>query len=193
MSQAFKQQILLGLFVLCVFYFIHPSEAQIKFFSKRTNLRRQHSLPSTSRDVVLPQRTRLPERINSYENNNLRTQSSTSDIYRSISSPSLNRGNSPAIMRSNLHMQAASALNIRVAQQQQKTLMQRFKLNPKRITSIGNALKYGAIGAAGVGGVISISNAFTDSKIETKSDGEDTTKPSIAIATSGFKVRIGEK
>lgn len=201
MSQAFKRQIFSGLFVLCAFYFIHQSEAQIKFFPKRTSssniLRRHHSAPSTMRDAVAHPRPRprIPDRLNSYENINLRASSSTSDIYRSISSSSINRANSPALMRgtSNLHIQAASALNMEQVSRRQNTLLQRLKPNPARITSIGNALKYGAIGAAGVGGVISISNAFAGSEKEIKNVGEDTTELSIVNTTTGIKVRIGEK
>lgn len=176
MTPSFEQRIVFGLLVLCAFYH-SPAEAHFKFFPSRSLSgavrQRQPSLPSTSR--TSDSHRRLPSHsaesaTNSMRSVNLHSSgSSTSDIYRSASSPALERAGSPMQMHemSNLHRQAASSLNIRsVNTQRQNTLMQRFRPSPERIISIGKYLKNGAIASAGVGGFISVVNLFS-------SDSED--------------------
>lgn len=82
----------------------------------------------------------------------------------SSSAPSLNNANSPAIMLESfsLHRQAASLLNKQAINAQQKnTMLQRLKPNSDRLNSIAKFIKNSAIGAAGVGGVVSISSTLS--------------------------------
>lgn len=194
MTMLFKLRFVFGLSALCWLHFI-PSEAQIKLFSRKNlqvNIPRQRpSLPSTSRVLTSNRQPpiQMTARVNSMESINLQPlSSSTSDIYRSISETSLNRPNSPAIMReiSNLHRQAAATLNSRnlniVQPQPENTLIQRLRPSTERMSLIGKYIKNGGIGVAAAGGFISVVNAFasddnnnSSKEKELKNDNENVT------------------
>lgn len=174
MSSSFNRRIVFGLFVLCVLHSF-PTEAHFKLFSKQSTsntLRRSHlTSPSTSQALESHRQRPL------HSSSSSSSAASTSDVYRSASSPTLNTANSPSLMQEiSLHREAASTLNLGrvniVRQNQQRTLLQRLKPNLERINSIGKYIKNGAIAAAGTGGIISIANAFSNNseKKENSSD-----------------------
>lgn len=173
MSTAFKRQILFGLLVLCTY---HVSEAQIRFFQKlQTNTLRQRALPIPSTSQNLNINRQVPSHSSavlskSMETINLHSKSSSlsssqSDVFRSLSASSLNTAKSPAIMAdaSKLHKQAASLLNIKNVNTpyREKTVLQRLRPNPERVSQIGKYLKNSAIAAAGAGGIISMVNILS--------------------------------
>lgn len=154
-----------GLFVLCVFnsFFV---EAHFKMTVK--------SSPSTRIGPQLPAVPSSSQTLNLHRTNpalssqtsltsmsevNLRSpSSSSSNIYRSASSPSLNLGNSPSIMREMTHVQAASVLNSAGLSQLQRSppIMHRMIPNMDSIRSVGKYVKTGALTVAAVGGAIDI-------------------------------------
>lgn len=169
----FSVQILFGLLVLCVFY--QPSE-QFKFFSRKTPSQPpvpmrpipQRPIPVHSRQRPLQSRQQP-----------LSSGTSSSDIYRSISEPSLSGRNSPPSLRGRnsppsltgrnsqemheIHLQAASALNTGAINTPQRShsLMGRVRYNPEKFDVYRKYLKEIAIYTAGVGGAIAIAKSFS--------------------------------
>lgn len=127
----------------------------------------QHPIPSTS-GVINPHRQapRLTSTsLESFKSVNLGSSShSLMDSHRSISTPMLNNELSSAILHEveSTHSRAAASLNIErfnIEQTQQRSsLLQRLRPNPERINTYVKYLKNTAIGAAGIGGVIIISD-----------------------------------
>lgn len=180
MTPSFKLRIVFGLFVLCVFN-LCLTKAQMNFFSKiQRNTLRQRTLaiPSTSQNMNLNRQRPLHSSVAaSMESINLHSKSpssslssSQSDVYRSLSSPSLNTVKSPAMMKemTNLHKQAASTLNMNVGNNpfRQKTFLERLRPNPEKVSLVGKYLKNAAIAAAGTGGIITLVNQFSSESVE---------------------------
>lgn len=174
MLPAFKLQILFGLFVLCIY---HTLEAQMNPFRKtKTNPFTQPPLrnPSISGNIFqrpLPSTSAMRKSI---ELLNLQSKppspsaslSSKSDVYRTVSLPSLNTAKTSAIMVEtvDMHKQAASILNI--PHRTNPFSFQRMWPNSQTMKIAAKYLKNSAIGVAGVGGVISVTNFFTSASLE---------------------------
>lgn len=178
MTSSFAQRFVFGLLVLCVF---QSTEAHFKVLPKQSSpatlRQRQSLLPSTSRTLDLhrqPPSHAQRSSTNSMSTVNLHSSdSSASDIYRSASSPTLNKPNSPVIMQDvdSLHRHAASSLNMRTLNiHRENTLLQRLRPSPERMISIGKYIKNGAIATAGTGGVIIIANVFQSNSGDSNSE-----------------------
>lgn len=192
----FSVRILFGLLVLCLFY--QSSEAQFGFFSRKTSPQRVLPLPRPSVPLrPIPQRP-LPmqprQRPSQPRQQPLSSGTSSSDIYRSISEPSLSGRNSPPSLsgrnyppslgrrnsppslggRDSLpmheisHGEAASALNRDIINTPQRShsLINRVRFNPKKFDAIRKYLKEIAIYTAGGGGAIVIAKSFSSSDCE---------------------------
>lgn len=189
MSSSFKQRIVFGLLVLCVFYFF-PTEARFNLFPKKSisntfhqqqqqqqmsfrlssetlNLRRNqplHALQSTSMETV---NLRAPSSL-------LSSSSSSSNIHRSASSPTINNANSPALMQesSSLHRQAAISLNLGGAANihRENTIIQRLRPRLESMNAVAKYVKNGAIGVAGAGGIASLVRSFSNGNSERASN-----------------------
>lgn len=180
---SFVHRIVFGLLVLCVFHSF-LAEARFKFLPNlsSTNIlrQRQSSLPQISRAIESNRQQPLHARgssANSMQTIHLHSSdSSTSDIYRSASSPTLNRAHSPAIMRDveSLHRQAASSLNLRaINAHRENTLLQRFRPSSERMSLVAKYLKNSAIAAAGTGGVLALADTFQSSRSEKGGSNDD--------------------
>lgn len=192
MTQSFERIFVIGLLVLCAFC---QSEAFFKApfkQSQSSSVRQRHLLLSAETSNLNRQRAlNVPGSLaNSMTSVNLHSaSSSSSNVYRSASSPTLNTADSPALMRetSSLHRQAASTLNAGTTLnvQRQNTLLQRLRPDPERLNSIGKYLKNGAIAVGGTGGFISIVNLFpSKSKEETEEEKSSSGDSIIAVTTT---------
>lgn len=194
MSTSVKEIILFGLLVLSV----SSTEAHFKLFEKESTsntirLRQQASSASQAN---------THRRIPSHSTSSSSSAASTSDLYRSLSSPTLNTANSPPIMQEiSLHREAAASLNsggINIMQPRRSNiLMQRLRPNPEQLKKIGTFMKYAAIGAAGTGGSISIYNAFSTNDMQAQKNDEqnaslDTTTTTTTTAQPEMNNPLGE-
>lgn len=154
LSSPFKLKIVCGLSVLCVFHSFFADAVKIPFkVPSETNILRRGIAHHTS--------------MNSMMEINLNSRTSSSTIFRSVSSPTLNIGKTPSIMREMSHKEAASILNVvRSSPQlrQRPPLIQRMKPSQSTFETMGKYLKNGAITTAGAGGVLVIVNAFDGDK-----------------------------
>lgn len=177
MSTFDKQIIVFGLLVLT----ISSTEAHFKPFEKpstSTNIRLRSQASSFSR-------RRIPSQMSSSSS----VGGSTSDIYRTASSPTLNTANSPSIMQEiSLHREAAASLNsgrVNIFQpRRSNNPIRRLMPNSEQLSKIGTVFKYSAIGAAGVGGSISIIKAFSKDSSQTEKNDEQNTSLSTTTTTA---------
>lgn len=169
---SFQLQIVFGLLALSVFYSFE-TEARFKLFPKNSSpstvLQRPLSMPSTSQALeshrLRPFSAASP--ASSIVTVDLHPPSSTlsSDSYRSVSLQSLNKANSPSIMREShsLHRQAASTLNlesIKIVQPPANKPLRRLIPNAERMNSIAKYIKNSGIGVAAAGGAVTLVDLF---------------------------------
>lgn len=95
---------------------------------------------------------------------------SSSTIYRSQSSPSLNTAHTSSIMQA-MHTPVASVLNVNrlsmLEPQNRPSVLRRYKpsaANIEQIKTIGKYLKNAAIASAGTAGIITIADAFSNDR-----------------------------
>lgn len=171
----FEPRIVFGLLVLGAFYSF-PTEARFNIFSKKSSLNNLHQ-QQQQQQLAIRQTMNLRRQqplhalqSSSMESVNLKSHSSSlssssSNIYRSASSQTLNNANSPALMRetSSLHRQAALSLNMgRANVQRGNSMLQRLKPNPASLNIMAKYAKNSAIAVAGAGGIASIVNALSN-------------------------------
>lgn len=149
--------------------------------------------PSTSRNINLNLQRSLPSATaisKSLESINLHSNPpSPSSVQRAVSLQSLKTARPSATMAEvlNLHKQAASILNsgnVNIPPRPNSFSLQRLKPNPQTVRLMGKYLKNAAIGAGGVGGVISLTNFFSNNSVEKeKNNSENVTTGPIKSTT----------
>lgn len=180
MSSFFKVKIVFALLVLCAFNF--STIESIKWFP--------FPKPSSTSNLPRPLPVRPVPPVPSRNLNSMRTTSSSmesinlggststsSNVYRSLSSGSLNTARTGSIMREMSHQAAARALNpgaaINDQQSRTNTLMQMLRPNKERLRQFGVLSKNTAIGIGAVGGVFSISHSYSTNNENQKNSREN--------------------
>lgn len=174
MTSLLKQRIVFGLFVLIVYKTVFVC-AQIKTPVKVSHPISPHQAPIPSTSNVMQPNRRPPSMITSslesFKSINLESYTSSHSstaVHRSMSTPSLTNERTPAILPEldATHNRAASVLNMgrmHLEQPQPRNnFIQRLRPNPQNMNTYLKYLKNGAIGAAGIGGVITIADFLSN-------------------------------
>lgn len=152
------------------------------------------SLSNSLKRVNLNYQEPLIPRAGSLSSSSSSLLGTSSNIHRSVSLPSLNKPNSPAIMREThiLHRQAASMLNIQKIPRS-GGLIQRMKPSKEHLQTMAKWAKNGAIAAGAGGGIAAIIHVSRDSHNNKEDYNDDDDIKNSDRMVDEIKKAAGEK